>query len=66
MISFEKRINIDRPPQEVFDYMSDPANDAEWRSGSRVAEWSSEGPVGVSSTMRSEDSFFEAQDGYHL
>jgi carbon monoxide dehydrogenase subunit G len=57
MISFEKSIYIDRPPQEVFDYMSDPANDAEWRSGSRVAEWSSEGSVGVGSTMRSEDSF---------
>jgi hypothetical protein len=39
----------------VFDYMSDPANDAEWRAGSRSAEWASEGPVGVGSIMRSED-----------
>ena len=35
--------------------MSDPANDAEWRVGSRTADWASEGPVGVGSIMRSED-----------
>ena len=35
--------------------MSDPANDAEWRAGSRKAEWASEGPPGVGSIMRSED-----------
>lgn len=35
--------------------MSDPANDAEWRAGSRIAEWASDGPIGVGSLMRSED-----------
>jgi uncharacterized protein YndB with AHSA1/START domain len=55
IITFEKRIYIDCPPQEVFDYMSDPANDAQWRAGSRSAKWASEGPVGVGSRMRSED-----------
>jgi hypothetical protein len=55
IITFEKRIFIDRSPQDVFDYMSDPAKDAEWRAGSRSAEWDSEGPIGVGSIMRSED-----------
>jgi hypothetical protein len=35
--------------------MSDPANDAKWRAGSRIAEWASDGPIGVGSLMRSED-----------
>jgi hypothetical protein len=35
--------------------MSDPANDAEWRAGSRSAEWASDGPIDVGSIMRSED-----------
>jgi hypothetical protein len=35
--------------------MSDPANDVEWRAGSRIAEWASDGPIGVGSLMRSED-----------
>jgi carbon monoxide dehydrogenase subunit G len=55
IIVFEKHIYIDRPPQVVFDYMSDPANDAQWRAGSRSAEWASNDPIGVGSLMRSED-----------
>lgn len=34
MISFEKQLFINRPLQEVFDYVSNPANDAQWRDGS--------------------------------
>ena len=55
MITFEKTVHINRPLQEVFDFVSDPANDALYRSGAKSAEWSSEGPVGVGSTMRSVD-----------
>jgi ligand-binding SRPBCC domain-containing protein len=57
MITFEKAIHIDRPQQEVFDFVSDPANDARYRSGAKFSEWSSEGPVGVGSTMRTVDRF---------
>ena len=57
MLKFEKRLKINRPRQEVFDFVSDPANDALYRSGARNAEWSSEGPVGVGSTMRTVDRF---------
>ena len=57
MLTLEKTVIIDRPQQEVFDFVSDPANDARYRGGARSAEWSSEGPVGVGSTMRSVDRF---------
>lgn len=57
MIKFEKRYYIDRPKQEVFDFVTDPANDAKWRDSASSAEWISEGPVGVGSTQRSVDKF---------
>jgi carbon monoxide dehydrogenase subunit G len=57
MIKFEKRYYIDRPKQEVFDFVTDPANDTKWRDSASSAEWISEGPVGVGSTQRSVDKF---------
>ena len=57
MYTFEKSIFINRPPQEIFDFITNPANDAQWRSSSLSAEWTSEGPVGLGSTQRSVDKF---------
>jgi carbon monoxide dehydrogenase subunit G len=57
VISFEKTVYIKRPRQEVFDFVSDPANDALYRKGAKSSEWSSEGMVGVGSTMRTVDRF---------
>lgn len=57
MHKFEKSIFINRPQQEVFDYVTDPANDAEWIGPSEGAEWTSEDPVGVGSTQRSVNKF---------
>ena len=57
MLTFENSILINRPQQEVFDYLSNPANDRQWRSGAESAEWTSEGPPGVGSTQRSVDRF---------
>lgn len=57
MYKFEKSIFIDRPPREIFDYMTDPANDAKWQSSSEGSEWTSEGPVGVGSTLRTVNKF---------
>ena len=57
MITFEKSIFINRPQQEVFDFVSNPGNDPQWRSSAESAEWTSEGPVGVGSTYRSVDRF---------
>ena len=55
MLTFERSIFINRPPQEVFDFMSNPANDTKWRDSAVSSEWTSEGPPGVGSTLRSVD-----------
>ena len=57
MYTFEKSIFINLPQQEVFDYLTDPANDGKWRKTSVSSEWTSEGPVGVGSTQHSVDKF---------
>jgi carbon monoxide dehydrogenase subunit G len=57
MYKFEKGIWINRGPQEVFDYVADPANDAEWQGTSEGSEWTSEGPAGVGSTLRTVNKF---------
>ena len=53
MIAFEKSVFISRPPQEIFDFVSNPANDTQWQGSIEAAEWTSEGPPGVGSTQRS-------------
>jgi carbon monoxide dehydrogenase subunit G len=53
MATFTVTTFINRPPQEVFDFATNPANSAKWQSGTESAEWSSEGPVGVGSTVHS-------------
>ena len=55
MIGFEKSFWTSKSPQEVFDYLSDPTNDAEWRESSVAAEWTSDSPHGVGSTYKSVD-----------
>jgi carbon monoxide dehydrogenase subunit G len=57
MVTFDKEITIERPLQEVFDYVSDPANDPEWRMDVEVSEWTSEGPPSVGSISRSVSKF---------
>jgi uncharacterized protein YndB with AHSA1/START domain len=52
MYSFETTIFIDRPPQEVFDYMNNPANTPKWQGNLVSAEITSEGPTGVGTTQR--------------
>ncbi len=52
MITWENSIFINRPQQEVWDFVSNPANDTQWRSSLESAEWTSEGPPGVGSTLR--------------
>lgn len=51
MASFIVTTFIDRPPQDVFDFVTNPANAAQWQSGTESSKWSSEGPVGVGSTL---------------
>ena len=55
MFTFEFSISVNRQQQEVFDFVSNPANDAQWQSSNISNELTSEGSVGVGSTMRSVD-----------
>jgi carbon monoxide dehydrogenase subunit G len=52
MATFDTSIFINRPPQEVWDYFTNPANDNQWGTAEH-AEWTSEGLPGVGSTIRS-------------
>jgi carbon monoxide dehydrogenase subunit G len=52
MYRYEYGIFINRPPQEVFDFLSNPANHSKYSNMSESAEWISEGPPGVGSTYR--------------
>ncbi len=52
MTTFETSIFINRPPQEVWDFISNPANNSQWSSNTEIAEWTSEDPHGVGSTQR--------------
>jgi len=52
MFKFEKSIYISRPQREVFDFVTNLANDPKWQSSIECAEQTSEGPIGVGSTWR--------------
>jgi len=52
MYTFEKSIFINRPQQEVFDFVTNPANAAQWESTTESAEWTTDGPPGVGSTIK--------------
>ena len=53
MFTFDKSLFINRPPQEVFDFLTNPATFAQWEGSTESSEWTSEGPPGVGSTRRS-------------
>ena len=57
MYTFEKSLFINRPPQEVFDFATNPANFAQWQSSTECAEWTSDRPPGVGSTFKIETKF---------
>jgi uncharacterized protein YndB with AHSA1/START domain len=49
MSSAQRTIVIDRPPNQVFSFFADPANDRTWRP--HVKEIAAEGPPGVGSRI---------------
>src|SRR5262245_27248888 len=53
MITTHVTVQIDRPIEEVFDFVADPANFPQW-AGALVKEsrLTSDGPVGVGTTFR--------------
>jgi len=52
MIKFEKSVLINRPQQEVFDFVTNLSNDPKWQSSIESVEQVSDGPIGVGSTWR--------------
>lgn len=52
MIEYEKSISINRPPQDVWNVLTDPASHSKYSSIAEYAEWISEDPPGVGSTYR--------------
>jgi len=49
---FTTSTTIERPVEDVFEVMSDPANDHRWSSAVVEAELTSPGPAGVGTTAR--------------
>lgn len=52
MVTYEKIIFINRPQQEVWDFVSNPANHSKYSNIAESAEWISEGPPSVGSIYR--------------
>ena len=48
----EASIVINRPIEEVFEFLTDPANNLLWQGGASESERTSEGPAGVGQTGR--------------
>lgn len=47
MVRIEHSVTIDRPPSEVFEYISDPTNLPEWQSTALEGRMESPGPLGL-------------------
>ncbi len=52
MIREEFSVVINRPIEEVFDFVTDPAKRSQWQSATLEVRQTSEGPMGVGATMR--------------
>jgi carbon monoxide dehydrogenase subunit G len=52
MFETKSSIFINRPPQDVFNVISDPAKQSLWQNMTETAEWTSNGSHGVGSTMK--------------
>jgi carbon monoxide dehydrogenase subunit G len=53
MARYEASVVINRPVEEVFEFVTNPKNDLLWQSGVLESEQTSEGPMGVGTTLRS-------------
>ena len=52
MTRFEQSVVINRPSEQVFDFLANPLNDPQWSSASVEMRKTSGGPVGVGATYR--------------
>jgi uncharacterized protein YndB with AHSA1/START domain len=53
-MNFETSVRIERPVEEVFDYVSDPLNFPAWNSAVQSVEQTSAGADGIGATYRME------------
>jgi carbon monoxide dehydrogenase subunit G len=53
----EEEIVIDRPPEDVFAFVTTPENDSEWLSTTVERQREKEGPIVVGSRIRAVDKF---------
>ena len=61
MAKFEINLVINRPIEEVFDFVSNSENLPRWRSTSLEVKKTSEGPIGAGSTFRGRFTFLGRQ-----
>jgi len=57
MARIEASVVINRPVEEVFEFVTNPKNDLVWQTGILESEQTSEGPMGVGTTLRSVSQF---------
>ena len=49
---FEQTFTVARPPEVVFDYLTDPTNLAKWQTSKTSVEQITDGPVGLGTRVR--------------
>jgi uncharacterized protein YndB with AHSA1/START domain len=54
LLSYAREATIDRPPEEVFDYLSDLRHELEWNPDAKEVEKLTDGPVGVGTRFRAQ------------
>jgi hypothetical protein len=57
VIEVRVEIEIERSAADVFDFVTDMANNTRWQNGMRSCRWTSEPPIGVGSTYDQVASF---------
>jgi hypothetical protein len=54
MVEVQGEIVIDRPPEEVFDFVADEENEPQYNPQMRLARKMTEGPIGVGTSFYAE------------
>ena len=57
MVTAKTSVDIDRPADEVFRFVSELPNNPRWQRGMRACRWTSDPPHGVGSTYEQEARF---------
>lgn len=57
MIEVHVSTEINRPADEVFEYIADMSNNPKWQKGMKACEWTSEPPLRLGSTYDQEAGF---------